>query len=432
MLRSRKILLLTLSAFSILFFVQSASASVAYIDGNEVWVASDDGARKLRLSGGENDWREVAQSDQGYIVGTRREAGKISQLASFTVWDPSGKLYRFGSLSGAFTGGLNIYPLSIDITPSGGNIVYGFSAANFDFTSAGKGAYLKVSADATTAVPTALQGLMYPTLVGSRIVGTDGVGQVRVQDPSSIGSPNYVPWWNMTLVDHELHRFDGSADGTLFASEWENETNSLAQVDRVVMWKYGGFPTDSYIDDCLLPIVGPVHNVSVAPAGNLLTWADDRGVVIAPAPNMYSGGPPNCALASPPRVLAATGTYPSYGPFNVPEVTPTGVAKPTMSVSSSVKLSKALKSGFTVKVTSLSAGKAKVALTIKPSKVGKRGNKLITLATGSAAVTAGQVKSIKVKFTSAGKKLKKKLKGKKATLTVTVGAASTSKTVKLK
>lgn len=437
MLRIRTLFTLALSLLAVCLLAQSAAASVAYIDGNEVWVASDDGARKLRLSAGENDWREVAQSDQGYIVGTRRESGKISQLASFTVWDPSGKVVHFGSLSGAITGGLNSYPLSLDITPTGGNLVYGFFATNFDFSSAGKGTYLKVTADASTAVPLALQGAMYPTLVGTRILATNGSDQILLQDPSSIGSSTFVPWQTITvsgeLANHTLRRVDASATGTIFSGEFQNETNNLAEVDKVVMWKFGSLGTDSYIDDCLLPNQGPVHNVSISQDAIKMTWADARGVLIAPTPNLRTGGPSSCDMPAP-AVLSATGTYPSYGPFVVPASAGTGGGGggPTVSVGSKIKLATAIKSGFKISVTSAVAGKAKATLSVKPSTVGKKGKKAIEIAKGSANLAAGAKKRIKLKFTKKGKSFKKKLKGKKATLTVTVGGAKTTKTIKFK
>lgn len=411
----------------------SAAASVAYIEANEVWVSSDNGALKVRLSAGQGDWREVAQSDQGFIVGTRREAGKISQLASFTVWDPSGQIVHFGSLSGAFTGGLNIYPNGIDITPSGGNIVYGFSASNSDFSSAGKGIYLKASADATTGVPIALYGAQYPTLVGTRIVGSVASDLAGLQDPSAIGADTFAPWIQFPTSNpsHPLFnlivtRTDVSATGTVSASEFRDGSFHTQQINLGKWSSLGG----TYVDDCMLPASGLPSNVSISQDGSTIVWQDSRGVVIAGAPDF--SGPPTCALTRAPAVISASGIYPSYGPFNVSAASaPAPVAKPKLSVGSSIKL-KSLKSGVKVSVTSAVAGKAKLTLTIKPSKVGKKGKKLITIASGSANVAAGVAKKIKLKFTSSGKKLKKRLKGKKATLTVSVGGQKASKTVKLK
>lgn len=434
MLRFRLVLSLVLSLLIAVFVASSASASVAYIDNNEVWVSSDDGARKVRLSAGENDWREVAQSDQGFIVGTRKEAGKISQLASFTVWDPTGRIVHFGSLSGEFTGGLNVYPLSLDITPSGGNIVYGYSACNWNCSSAPKGIYLKVSADATTGVPTSLSGAEFPTLLGTRIVGTVGQTNPALQDPSSIGSNDFTPWIDFGLgnpagVYYGLipTRTDMAATGTIAATELRDGSFNTQKI-ALSKWPSAGSP--SIIDDCVLSTSGQADQISVSQDGALMTWRDSRGIVLAGVPSF--NGALDCALTRAPSVISASGRYPSYGPFNVPAGgAPTGQL-PIVKIGSSVKLASALKSGFKITVTSPIAGKARVKLTIKPSKVGKRGKKEITLATGSATLAANKATKIKVKFSSAGKKLKKKLKGKKATLVVTVGAATTTKTVKLK
>lgn len=421
---SAKLSVLLLPMLLVALLAQTAQASVAYIDGNEVWVSSDDGARKLRLSAGEGDWREVAQSDQGYIVGTRRESGKIAQLASFTVWDPSGKIFKFGSLSGDM-GCSNAYPLSLDITPSGGNLVYGFSCYTYGYPvgTLVNGTYLKASADTTTAVPLKLTNARYPTLVGARILGAGNDTTAVVQDQSSIGSNNFTDWIAFTpTVDHKLNRSDASANGTIVASEMRNDPT--IKIDQVVMSKWGAFGTDSYVDDCFLPLVGNAVNPSVSQDGTVVTWADDRGVVLAGTPNF--NGAPNCQLTRAPVVISASGTFPSYGPFIVP------AAAPSVTTPKSAKLAAAIKSGLTIKVTSTVSGKAKATLTIKPSKVGKKGKKAITLASGSANVTSGKTTKLKLKFTKAGKKLKKKLKNKKLTLTVTVGGATKTQTIKLK
>lgn len=411
----------------------AASASIAYIDQNEVWVASDDGAVKVRLSAGENDWREVAQSDQGFIVGTRKEAGKISQLASFTVWDPTGKIVHFGSLSGEFTGGLNVYPLGLDITPTGGNIVYGYSACNYNCSSAPKGIYLKATADATTAVPISLSGAQTPTLLGTRIVGTVSEQYPALQDPSSIASNDFTPWIDLGVsnpasVFYGLvpTRTDVSATGTIASTELRDGTFNTQKID-VSKWSA---PGGTYVDDCVLGTTGQADQISLSQDGASMTWRDSRGVVLAGVPNF--NGALDCTLTRAPTVISASGKYPSYGPFNVAAGAKTGTGGPAVKTIRSVKLASALRSGFKVTVTSAAAGKVKVKLTIKPSKVGKKGKKDITLATGSATVKANVATRIKVKFTSAGKKLKKKLKGKKATLTVSMGAGNTIKTVKLK
>lgn len=436
MFRIRNLLIALIVVCSFTIGAQSAFASLSYIDGNEVWVMSDDGSRKVRLSAGEGDWRQAAQSDSGFVVGVRKEAGKISQVASFTVWNPSGQIVHFGSLSGHIDSPkLNVYPTSLDITPSGGNIAYGYQRAYGQISGGGLayGTYLKVSADATVAVPTSFS-TADGTFVGTRLVGhQDGGSAVAVQ--STVDGNVFDPWIGFPLGDPaypgyglDVDRTDVAATGTVTATELRDDTFYTKKIN---LGKWTGLQ-GTYVDDCMLPTAGDPSDITISQDGATIAWQDSRGIVIAGAPDF--SGPSTCNLTRAPAVLSASGTWPSYGPFNVSAAPGGGgsAAKPKVSVSSSIKLSDALKSGFKISVTSATGGSAKVTLSVKPSVVGKKGKKAITIATGKAKLTASKKKTIKVKFTSTGKKLKKKLKGKKATLTVTVGAAITTKTVKLK
>ena len=65
----------------------AGAASIAYIDGGEVWLSSLDGTQKVRLAApvvnGDGDtekWLDVAASDSGRIVAVRNEPGKIARL----------------------------------------------------------------------------------------------------------------------------------------------------------------------------------------------------------------------------------------------------------------------------------------------------------------------------------------------------------------
>ena len=131
-IRSFAVAAIAATALVLTFAISASAASVAYLDGNEVWVSNTDGSQKIRLSSGEGDWRAVAQADDGHIVGVQLEAGKISQLSRFTVWNPSGQRIRFGALS-ATSNGSFAYPLSLDLTNGGGLIIYGFSQYIYDF-----------------------------------------------------------------------------------------------------------------------------------------------------------------------------------------------------------------------------------------------------------------------------------------------------------
>ena len=75
----------------------AGAASIAYIDGGEVWLSSLDGTQKVRLAtpvvnarGDTEKWLAVAASDSGRIVAARNVPGRISRSSSFKVWEPNG------------------------------------------------------------------------------------------------------------------------------------------------------------------------------------------------------------------------------------------------------------------------------------------------------------------------------------------------------
>lgn len=420
--------LIVLVAMSLLA-MSARAASVVYVDGNEVWVSTTDGATKLRLSAGEGDWREVAQSDNGYIVGTRREAGKIANVASFTVWDPSGKILHFGPLAGN-SNGSNAYPLSLDITPDGGLIVYGYSRYVYGYP-VGQlytGHFLLPSATRAAPVPEPYSNsnARWPTLVGERVIGTPDQQSVAVQEPGSTGSTNFAPWFNYSSGGYEMHRTDVSANGTITASEL-----SIGDAKTLALGKYqslGG----AYVDDCFLGTDTTVRDASISQDASEFAWHDGGGVKVAGIPNF--NGAATCVLTRAPTTISPSGSYPSIGPFNVPAAVSSPVFKPQLpGTPSSFKIAALLKKGAIVKITSRNGGKAKIQLSVKPKIVGKRGKKPIVIASTSAVIPAGDVvKQVKLKLNRKGKSLKKKLKGKRATLTVTIDGQSTTKTVKLK
>lgn len=440
MLASRKAaqriaVVIAVAAFSLLGAATTQAASVAYLDGNEVWVATTDGAARARLSSGEGDWRDVAQSDQGYIVGVRNEAGKISNLSTFTVWDPAGNRIHFGPLSGSNAGSI-AYPLSLDITPGGGLLVYGYSLLVYGFPvgTLTQGHYLLPSSTVTAPVPEPYRNtsIRWPTLVGERIVGTPGANSIEVQEAGSIGGTTFVPWANFSgVAGADLHRTDVAATGTVFASELYYA--GPPEVNKIAVVPAPGLGVPISPGDCFLDADALARQPSLSQDGTLIAWQDGGGVKVGGVPT-FSGAEP-CVLTKPPVTISATGSFPSIGPFNVAALVPAPApaSKPTLTAPKSVKLSKLLKSGLTVSVSSVTGGKATVKMTVTPKSVGKKGRKAIVIATGSATVPAGGIaKKIKVKMTRKGKSLKRRLKGKRATLTATIGGLSSTKTIKLK
>lgn len=428
--------LVIVMATAVLLLCASASAqaaSVAYLDGNEVWVATTDGATRTRLSSGENDWRAVAQSDKGYIVGVRNEAGKISNLSTFTVWDPSGNRIHFGPLAGN-SAGSSAYPLSIDITPDGGLLAYGYSQYIYGYPvgTLNLGHYLLPTATRTAPVPEPYNNTSarWPTLVGERVIGTPDAHMVSVQEAGSTGSTTFVPWADFSgVAGSDLHMTDVAATGTIFASELYFD--GPPQVYKIAVVSAPGLGMPLSPGDCFLDADAGARQPSLSQDATLIAWQDGGGVKVGGVPN-FSGAEP-CVLTKPPVTISPTGSYPSIGPFNVASFISSPANAPVLTAPATLKLSKLFKSGASVSVSSTLGGNAKVQLTVKPKSVGKRGSKPIVIASGSAVVPAGGVATkIKLKPTRKGRALKRRLKGKRATLTVTIGTLSTSKTVKLK
>lgn len=437
----------------------AAHADVAYIDGNEVWVSTLDGSQKVRLSSGEGDWRDVAVSDQGYVVGIRLESGKVADLSSFTVWDPQGKRIKFGPLVGLRNGGTNAHPLNLQITPDGGLLVYGFSNStgivpNATFTT---GFILLPSA--TTVIPALspvnVTSAQYPSLVGERVVGAVGGGtQLAVQDASSIASDDFTPWPGTSISGGTINSLDISADGRRLAVNVAS--GSTQRLIAIAAPGLGQAPTPlpnpvvpGDVGDCFVPATGNTYDPSWSPDGTYLAWEDAGGAKVAGAPKVVpTDGVQNlCTMSSPIVTLSPTGRHPSIGPISVATLQPAAPGQPTPSgppgpgQSSQITPGKLApltvanlgsKKGAAFTVTTSTAGKVSVTLTVKPSAVGLRGRKAVVIAKGSKQVQAGKAAKVRVKFTKTGKNLRKKLKGVKATLKIRQGTTTTTKTFRLR
>lgn len=474
-MRSRSLLIGGLLAASLCSLpAGSASADVAYIDGNEVWLSTVDGSQKLQLSTGQGDWRDVAVSEDGFVVGIRLEAGKIADLSTFTVWNPQGQQIKFGPLVGRPGMVLAAFPLNLQLTPGGGGIAYGFSGQyGFGFPVSYERGFNFLPSD-TVVTPALGTGhvlnMRSPVLIGQRVVAAYTGGTIGVQDPGSPVSTNFTPWPGIDASFHgQIDAMDVTPDGTRVALNLWTSGGSGSGVSKLIVWPTPGLgqapvplpnPTiPGDVGDCIIPTVGDSWHPSFSLDGSRLAWSDAGGVKIAPSPAIVptdaSGA---CSLPGPVVTLSATGKNPSIGGISVAAIlaarsggggTPPGgggtnppggggggggtqPAGPALGKTSGIKLAAlAGKKGATLKVTLPAAGKATASLTVKPSAVGRKGKKAITIATGKATLKAAKAGNIKLKFNATGKSLRKKLRGKQATLTVKAAGATTTKTLKL-
>ncbi len=289
----------------------AGAASLAYIDGGEVWLASLDGSQKSRLSGGDGNWQNVAASDGGRVAAVQHVPGQLSQYSTFRVWAADGAVAFNGALSAKGTYQSYAYPLSFDISADGNFLVYGFSASNtFGFIAFTAGFYAR-SVDNAVLDPMEVSNATYPSFVGSRVVAAFG-SEVRLQDPATVPFGTQFSFWINTIgTGLQLRRTDVAANGTLVASELHS--NGPPAVDKITVLSVagvGGALTGAV--DCFLPTVGLAKDVSISQDATRIAWKDDEGVKVAGVPTTTA-----CTLSSPAVVISPTGTSPSIGGGNL-------------------------------------------------------------------------------------------------------------------
>jgi len=398
------------------------AAQVAYIDGGQVWVSTLDGAQKRSLSGpapAPKQWTEVAQADGGAVLGVQREPGKMGNLNATTLWSPDGSVAGNGTLSAPSGWTSYAYPVTLDLTPDGSIVVYGYSNwRGFGLeTEYAFGTYAEGSTN-WYLPPFDIEDLKQGTLVGSRLVG-HSEDNIFVQ--RATGQPPYSYdfdfWFSVPGVD----RVDVSATGTIAAVEFD---------DQVAMIPFAGLggalPKDGA--DCMLPTVGAAGRVSISQDGTSMAWEDDRGVVVAGTPVWFpSMAVSTCNLSRPPVVISASGEMPSIGASSAatPPV-PAGTKKKggkgphLVSPPKSLKAA-ALRKGVVLKVKV--AGRGKVTAT------GKVGKKLV--AKGSVSAKRASTVQLRLKATKAYRGKLASLVGKRLKIKVVAGGQATTLVRKL-
>ncbi len=313
-MRSHRLVLATLSAFSLLAALGASgagAAQVAYVDGGQVWISTLDGASKRSLSGpspDEKTWTETAQAENGTVIGVRREPGKIGTLNATQLWGPDGAVVGNGSLTAKPGRTSYAYPVTLSLSPDGKIVTYGYSnwsgfglETKYEFGTYAEGSsswYLE---------PFDLEGAESGTLSGSRLVARSG-SQVIVQNAA--GQPPYskefTPWLNAT----GLQRAEVSANGKILAVE--AESGGHRGVAMFPVSALGGALDE--LSGCDLPTQGDASEVSLSADGTTMAWHDARGVVVAGTPVWFATPEAAvCNLSSPPVVISATGRMPSLG-----------------------------------------------------------------------------------------------------------------------
>ena len=451
----RMIARLVITLGAALFVIAAApclagAASIAYIDGGDVWLSSLDGAQKTRLatpvvnSSGETEKRlAVAASDNGRIVAARNVPGRNSGFSWFKVWEPNGTSTVEGPLNSPSGYAIQVYPLGFDVTADGSHMVYGYSNSGFccpiPYT---QGTYVRPVTN--SSLDPINVDREHPTLFGNRMIAHTG-GTVYVQNAS--GAPygnDFTPWMSFSASGLDLRRTDVGTNGFAAAEleQWDSGGQTIGKIAMVATQGIDQEPTFPAATDCFLPASGIAKEASLSPDGTRVAWTDDGGLKVAGG---ATGTGILCELSSPPVVISPTASQGAIGGADVAAFLPPSGQPPTggplpggpspgapvatVPRKLTVKALAGAK-GVLIKVRVARAGKVKLSGSV-PAKV-LRSSRSIVVATGSkTAKRAGTVK-VRLRLTTAARKKRSRLKGARMTLRVTQGKLSTTKRVTLR
>lgn len=424
----------------------AGAASIAYVDGGEVWLSSLDGKQKVRLAkpvvngeGKTEKWLAVAASDSGRIVAARNVPGRMSSFSWFKVWEPNGTSTVEGPLNAPSGWTVYVYPLGFDLTPDGKHMIYGFSnSSSCCPISFSRGTYVR-PVTTSSLPPLVVSGQEDPTLFGNRTIAHSGT-TVNVQ--TAAAGPygdDFTPWLDVSGVGLDLHRTEVAANGQLAALEFEQWNGGTQAVGKIAVVSTQGVDQDpTFAVDCFVPASGIAKEVSLSADAKRIAWTDGQGLKVAGTPT--SAADP-CALTSPPVVISATASQGAIGGANVASFVPasptgppppTGGAAPVATPPKKLRL-KALAGarGVPIKVNVATAGRVKISGTVRAKVLRRRGGPIV-VATGSAMAQRAGTVTVRLRLTATARKKRKRLKGARMTLRVRHGGLTATKRVVLR
>ena len=428
------------------------AASVAYVDKGEVWLASLDGGKKVRLAapvvngaGETENWMDVAQSDGGRIVAVRNKPGRISSFSWFKIWEPDGTSKVEGPLNAPSGWTQYIYPLGFDITADGKHLVYGYSNSSgcCPITFA-RGTYVRPATSSSLA-PINTGGQTHPSLFGSRVISLEDSSAPAIIDVQNAGGGNpytntFTPWLDTTGVGLDLEGIDVAANGRMAAlgfEAWNGGTQTVGKIAVLAIQGVDQSPVFPAAVDCFLPAAGIARDASLSQDGRAIAWKDGGGVKVAASPSTM-GDP--CVMGSTPVVLSATGAYPSIGGADVAAFLPNAPTGPggatpralvvTLPAKVTVK-GLAAKRGVAVKVKVGGPGKVSIKGTVPARRIGRRGKPVVVVTGKRVARAAGKV-TVRLRLNSVGRKKVRRLKGARLTLRIVQGSRGAKKVVRLR
>jgi len=417
------------------------AASIAYVDGGDVWLSSLDGKQKVRLAtpvvngdGQTEKWLAVAASDNGRIVAARNVPGRIARFSWFKAWEPNGTSTVEGPMNAPSGWAIYVYPLGFDVTADGGHMVYGYSNSSFCCpTSLAEGTYVRPVTNSVLD-PINVSGQLDPTLFGNRMIVHTGE-MVNVQGTSAPPyGTDFTPWLDLSGIGLDLRRTDVAANGQLAAMEleqWDTGTQTIGKIAVLATQGVDQPPTFPAAVDCFMPTAGVATDASLSPDATRIAWTDDGGLKVAGAPTTAADP---CVPTSPPVVISPTASQGAIGGANVaaflaagqpgPGQSPADPRAPVAIVPKRVT-TKALarKRGVPIKVKVTRAGKVKITGSV-PAKV-LRSSRSIVVASGSATAKRAGTVTVRLRLTTAARKKRARLQGARMTLRVTQGRLGT-------
>jgi hypothetical protein len=432
----------------------ASAASIAYVDGGDIWLSSLDGQQKVRLAtpvvngAGETEkWLAVAASDNGRIVAARNVPGRIARFSWFKVWEPNGTSTVEGPLNAPSGWAVYVYPLGFDVTADGNHMVYGYSNSGFCCPmSFAQGTYVRPVTNSPLD-PIEVSG-EHPTLFGSRMIAGTGA-TVGVQGTSAPPyGTDFTPWIDVSGSGLDLRRTDVAANGQLAAIELEQWSGGSQTIGKIgVVATQGVDQPPTFAVDCFIPASGVAKEASLSLDATRIAWTDDQGLRVAGTPTTAADP---CALTSPPVVISPTASQgaiggadvaaflpaasqpPTAGPPPPADPPPPGAAALVATVPRRVT-TKALAGpkGVPIKVKVTRAGKVKISGTVPARVLSRRGGPIVVVTGSATAKRAGTV-TVRVRLTPAARRKRHGLKGARMTLRVSQGALRTTKRVTLR
>ena len=432
----------------------AGAASIAYVDGGDVWLSSLDGQQKVRLAtpvvngAGETEkWLAVAASDNGRIVAARNVPGRIARFSWFKVWEPNGTSTVEGPLNAPSGWAAYVYPLGFDVTADGNHMVYGYSNSGFCCPmSFAQGTYVRPVTNSPLD-PIEVSG-EHPTLFGSRMIAGTGA-TVGVQGTSAPPyGTDFTPWIDVSASGLDLRRTDVAANGQLAAIELEQWSGGSQTIGKIgVVATQGVDQPPTFAVDCFLPASGVATDASLSPDATRIAWTDDDGLRVAGAPTTAADP---CALTSPPVVISPTASQGAIGGADVAAFLPTSAQPPTTgplpttgppSTGGGAPVAtvprrvttRALASakGVPILVKVTRAGKIKISGTVPARTLSRRGGPVVVAIGSKTAERAGTV-TVRLRLTAAARRKRNRLKGARMTLRVSHGGLSTTKRLTLR